>query len=61
MMSVAENVAGRSSDELSLDWVTLKFTTESREQCAAVIGDFLHGTLSREKTITSGMYFKGVQ
>lgn len=61
MMSVTENVAGKSCDELSLDWVTMTFTTESREECAAMIGGYIQGTLSREKNITSGMYFKGVQ
>ncbi len=61
MMSVAENVAGRSCDELSLDWVTMRFTTESAQECAAVIGGFTGGRLSAEKGVTSGMYFKGVQ
>ena len=61
MMSVAENVAGKTRDELSLDWLTLFFTTESREECAAIISGFRDGTLPREPGITSGMYLKGVQ
>ena len=61
MMSIAENVAGKTCDELSLDWVTMRFTTESREECAAVISDWLSGNPRREPNITSGLYFKGVQ
>ena len=61
MMSVAENVAGKSREELSLDWVTLSFTTESREECTAVIGGFVKGAPAREPGITAGLYFKGVQ
>ena len=60
MMSVTENVSGRTRQQLSLDWVTLQFTTESAEQCAAVIDGFSQGNLPRESGITSGMYFKGV-
>ena len=60
MMSVTENISGRTRQQLSLDWVTLQFTTESAEQCAAVIDGFSQGNLPRESGITSGMYFKGV-
>jgi Collagenase and related proteases len=61
MMSVVGNVAGKTCEELSLDWVTLSFTTESREQCAEIISACLKGTPLRESGITSGMYLKGVQ
>ena len=61
MMSVAENVAGRSRDELSLDWVTLRFTTESAEECAGILTALTRGEIPREAGITSGMYFKGVK
>ena len=61
MMSVVGNVAGKTCDELSLDWVTLSFTTESREECADIISACLHGTPLRESGITSGLYLKGVQ
>ena len=60
MMSVTENVAGKTCDALSLDWVTMLFTTESREECADLISGYLNGILPREQNITSGMYFKGV-
>lgn len=61
MMSITENVAGKSCDELSIDWVTMGFTTESREECATIIGGYLKGTTPREPNITSGLYLKGVQ
>ena len=61
VMSVVGNVAGKTCEELSLDWVTLSFTTESREQCAEIISACLKGTPLRESGITSGMYLKGVQ
>ena len=60
MMSVISNVAGKTREELSLDWVTLSFTTETREECAAVISGALNGTL-KETGITSGLYLKGAQ
>lgn len=60
MMSVTENVAGRSRNELSLDWVTLSFTDEDSEVCGKVISEFVSGNHGREPNITSGMYFKGV-
>ena len=60
MMSVTENVAGKTCDALSLDWVTMLLTTESREECADLISGYLNGILPREQNITSGMYFKGV-
>ena len=59
MMSVVENVAGHSCGELSLDWVTLSFTTETREECARIISDYAGGAITREPGITSGMYLKG--
>ena len=59
MMSVVENVAGYSCGELSLDWVTLSFTTETREECARIISDYAGGAITREPGITSGMYLKG--
>lgn len=61
MMSVVENVAGKTRDALSLDWVTMSFTTERREECAEIIASYLKGTATKEKNITSGMYLKGVQ
>ena len=61
MMSVAENVSGKSCDGLSLDWVTMTFTTESREECGKIIPAYLRGTPAKETGITSGMYLKGVQ
>ncbi|MBQ9901216.1 MAG: U32 family peptidase [Clostridia bacterium] len=61
MMSVVGNVAGKTRDELSLDWVTLSFTTESREECAAIISAYTQGTPLKESGITSGLYLKGVQ
>ena len=60
MMSVVENVAGKTCGELSLDWVTLSFTTETREECARIIDGFAKGALTREPGITSGLYLKGV-
>ena len=60
MMSVAENVAGKTREELSLDWVTLCFTDESPEECAAIIHAIAGGNPGREPGITSGLYFKGV-
>ena len=61
MMSVIGNVAGKTRNALSLDWVTLSFTTESREECAAIIAGVLNGVLPKESGITSGLYLKGVQ
>ena len=61
MMSVIGNVAGKTRNALSLDWVTLSFTTESREECAAIIAGVLNGVLPKEPGITSGLYLKGVQ
>ena len=60
MMSAVENVAGKTCGELSLDWVTLSFTTETREECARIIDGFAKGALTREPGITSGLYLKGV-
>lgn len=60
MMSVVENVAGKSSHTLSLDWVTLRFTDEDDEQCSAVINEYTSGNIRREAGITAGLYFKGV-
>ena len=60
MMSVMENVAGRTCDALSLDWVTLRFTDESAEECARLIHRYVSGGILREPGITSGLYFKGV-
>ena len=61
MMSVAGNVAGKTCDELSLDWVTMLFTTETREECAAILSGYLSGIPENKAGITSGMYLKGVQ
>ena len=60
MMSVTENVAGKSQDALSLDWVTLRFTDESAEECGEIISRFATGTPWREPDITAGLYFKGI-
>ena len=59
MMSVAGNVAGKNCDELSLDWVTILFTTETREECAAILSGYLSGIPENKAGITSGMYLKG--
>ncbi len=60
MMSVAENVWGKSRSELSLDWLTLSFTDECSESCGEIISDLANGIVRREPNITSGLYFKGV-
>lgn len=60
MMSVAENVSGRSAENLSLDWVTMRFMEEDDEQCARIISEYVEGSVKREIGITSGLYFKGV-
>ncbi len=60
MMSVVENVAGKSSEALSLDWVTMRFTDEDDEQCSRIINEYTHGNVTREAGITAGLYFKGV-
>ncbi len=60
MMSVVENVAGRTCDDLALDWVAFRFTDESAEECARLIDQYVSGDISREPGITSGLYFKGV-
>ena len=60
VMSVAGNVAGRTCEELSVDWETLKFTTETRGECSEIISACLKGSYARESDITSGMYLKGV-
>lgn len=60
MMSVAENVSGKASYKLSLDWVTLSFTEEDDELCGRIISEYLSGNIGREIGITSGLYFKGV-
>ena len=61
MMSVGGNVVGKTCDELSLDWVTILFTTETREECAAILSGYLSGIPENKAGITSGMYLKGVQ
>lgn len=61
MMSVTENVCKKSREDLSLDWVTMTFTTESREECAKIITSFLKGAPTKEPQLTSGLYSKGVQ
>lgn len=60
MMSIAENVSGKSMHDLSLDWVTLNFTDEDNETCGRIISEYLSGNFRRETEITSGLYFKGV-
>ena len=60
MMSVTENVTGKPGRALSLDWVTLRFTDESPEECGEIIRRYADGTLGREANITAGLYFKGV-
>lgn len=60
MMSVAENVSGKSAHMLSLDWVTLSFTDEDDELCGRIISEYTSGNVSRETEITAGLYFKGV-
>ena len=52
---------GKTCDELSLDWVTILFTTETREECAAILSGYLSGIPENKAGITSGMYLKGVQ
>ncbi len=58
-MSVAENVAGRLKSELSLDWVTMVFCEESRDECERIISAYLKGAPPRERNVTAGLYFKG--
>lgn len=60
MMSVAENVSGKSAYTLSLDWVTLSFTDEDEELCGRIISEYTSGNIGREIGITAGLYFKGV-
>ena len=60
MMSVTENIAGKTQHELSLDWVTLRFTDEDSETCGRIIAEYRNGSLGREPNITAGLYFKGV-
>lgn len=60
MMSVAENVSGKSAENLSLDWVTMRFTDEDDEQCGRIISEYTEMNVRREIGITSGLYFKGV-
>jgi putative protease len=60
MMSVVENVSGKSAEALALDWVTLSFTDEDDELCGKIISEYTSGNVTREGGITAGLYFKGV-
>lgn len=60
MMSIVENAAGKSAEDLSLDWVTMSFTDEDDEQCSMILNEYTSGKIQREAGITSGLYFKGV-
>lgn len=60
MMSVTENVVGRTGAQLGLDWVTFRFTDEDAETCSCALHDYAGGAAAREPHLTAGLYFKGV-
>ena len=54
-------VLERSEDITAFNYAVLYFTTESEDEVAKTVNDYLNGTVCAEKDFTRGLYFRSVE